>query len=174
MDQAEFAWMLYRSVYGRKRNQEKVLKIRLSRQAVAHILSNCACKHGEGGTIGRVQWDPARDLYSARPNRKRPEQIPREPQQIPRERAIQIGVARELSHFFVENILKIEDVTTLAHRVGDAHATMDLKSKAHQAEVMDSVRNELPNERSYMPECRENVLVGLGMLPGETAKETLQ
>ena len=60
-----FAWMLYRAGYGNKHSQERILKIKLPHAATAELLSGCACKHGGGGTKGRVQWDPARDLYSS-------------------------------------------------------------------------------------------------------------
>jgi len=54
-----FAWMMYRSGYGRKPNQTNVLKIKLGHEAVAELLNECTCKHGGGGSEGRVQWDPA-------------------------------------------------------------------------------------------------------------------
>ena len=49
-----------RSGYGRKPNQTNVLKIKLGHDAVAELLNECTCKHGGGGGVGRVQWDPAR------------------------------------------------------------------------------------------------------------------
>jgi len=55
--------VLYRSGYGYKHNQQRVLKIKVSHDAMAEILSECSCKHGGGGSKGRVQWDPARDLF---------------------------------------------------------------------------------------------------------------
>merc|ERR1712013_714378 len=47
-----FAWMMYRSGYGRKPNQTNVLKIKLGHEAVAELLNECTCKHGGGGGMG--------------------------------------------------------------------------------------------------------------------------
>jgi hypothetical protein len=60
-----FAWMLYRAGYGRKTGQTRILKLKLPHAAVAELLSACECKHGGGGSKGRVQWDPSRDLMSS-------------------------------------------------------------------------------------------------------------
>ena len=99
-----FAWMLFRSGYGKKHNQTRVLKVKLSHAVVAEILSRCTCVHAGwrgGGTCpdGRVQWDPSRDLFAAEDN------VPRK---MTKGRAIQIGMARSLSVFYVENALSIE------------------------------------------------------------------
>ena len=58
-----FAWVLYRSGYATKHNQQRILKIKLSHKTIAEILEKSSCKHGGGGSFGRVQWDPARDLF---------------------------------------------------------------------------------------------------------------
>mmetsp|Transcript_46675 Transcript_46675/g.122578 ORF Transcript_46675/g.122578 Transcript_46675/m.122578 type:complete len:459 (+) Transcript_46675:126-1502(+) len=145
-----FAWVLYRSGYARKHCQERILKIKLSHHAVALLLSECACKHGGGGTKGRVQWDPARDLLSA-------EDKGRAPRRMLRERAIQIGLSKELSHRFVASILEIHDVTDLAHRVSEAHGAKDVQA------AMADLAQELPMERPYIPQCSTSDLVRLGM-----------
>ena len=63
-----FAWMLYRSGYGRKDpGQKRILKIKVPHKVLAEILRQCACEHGGGGCVGRVQWDPERDLWHAEP-----------------------------------------------------------------------------------------------------------
>ena len=61
------AWMLYRSGYGFKdQNQNRILKIKLSHESLAKLLAECKCSHGIGGSSkGRVQWDPARDIMLA-------------------------------------------------------------------------------------------------------------
>merc|ERR1719297_760024 len=84
-----FAWVLYKSGYASKHNQTRVLKIKLPHAAVAELLSGCSCGHGGGGTSGRVQWDPARDLLAAE------DKVP-EPRKMLRRRAIQIGVKGRL------------------------------------------------------------------------------
>jgi len=50
-----FAWMLYRSGYGRKHNQTRVIKIKLSHDTVEGLLTQCKCGQGGGGSMGRVQ-----------------------------------------------------------------------------------------------------------------------
>jgi hypothetical protein len=148
-----FAWVLYRSGYGHKHNQERILKIKLSHEAVAAILSQCQCRKGGGGAKGRVQWDPARDLQSGEG---------KVPRKRLRARAIQIGMKEDLSEYFVQSALCIQDVTSLAHEVGEAHA-------ADSRDLMDKLQDLLPHERPYTPHCPAEVLQGLGMLPGSTA-----
>jgi len=116
-----FGWVLYRSGYGRKHNQTRVLKIKLPHSAVAHLLSHCKLSTCEDSVVkdakfkklwGRVQWDPERDMMSSEG---------REPRKIERKRAIQIGLAGELSEFYVKSIVEIQDVTELAGKVFLAH-----------------------------------------------------
>ena len=114
------------------------------------VLSLCSCKHGGGGAKGRVQWDPARDLWAS-------EDKGREPRKMLRERAIQIGLSRDLSERYVGTICSIQDVTRLANRVGLAHRTKDVK-----AAMMD-IQDSLPVERPYLPRCAHLELVRLGM-----------
>ena len=132
-------------------NQERILKMKLPHDALATLLSGCACKHGGGGTKGRVQWDPARDLLTSESGGK----VPR---RMLRERAIQIGLSRNLSEGFVSSALEIRDVTELAHRVGAAHKAKDV------AAAMAELLPELPHERLYMPRCDVAVLVRLQLV----------
>jgi len=160
-----FAWVLYRSGYARKSNQTRILKIKLTHKSVAHILTRCTCFEGgfRGGgtkgacTDGRVQWDPARDILTA------DKKVPRK---MLSRRAIQIGVCRSLSQFYAQNIVSIEDVTALAHKVCKAHRTS--KKSAAKA-LMEQLLPELPVERPYLPCCSDTVLTRLGMLPGKSA-----
>ena len=144
-----FAWVLYRSGYGKKHNQTRILKIKLSHDTVSDLLSQCQCGHGHGGTKGRVQWDPARDLMTS-------EQ--REPRKMMRRRAIQIGLRGSLSEQYVSSTTSIEDVTELAHKVGEAH----LSKKC--SEAMAELLPELPTERPYTLKCNDGVLYNLGLL----------
>lgn len=132
-----FAWMLYRSGYGTKHNQERVLKIKVNHQTMAKLLKVCKCKEGGGGSLGRVQWDPARDLYSPEPKRKR------EPRKKLTEKAIQIGLKGKLNQLYTDGIIEIQDVTELAHAV----------KKVHQSEECDMSALNLPKERPYVPQC---------------------
>lgn len=164
-----FAWVLYRSGYGYKKNQTRILKVKLSHDTVATILSRCTCCHAgwRGSKIeeclnGRIQWDPARDLYSA------DKKVPRK---MLSTRAIQIGVARSLSSFYVESILKITDVTQLAHQVCLAHC---MRKRRKAKELMEELKLQLPVERPYLPQCQEHILKRLGMLPGKEARALAQ
>ena len=117
-----FAWMLYRSGYSTKTGQNRILKIKLSHQSIAHLLSQCNLTHTDEATIvksskeekgnGRVQWDPERDLYQSEK---------KEPRRMLRTRAIQIGLSGPLSEWYVNNIISIEEVTDLAHNAKVAH-----------------------------------------------------
>ena len=156
-----FAWVLYRSGYASKHNQTRVLKIKLPHAAVAELLSGCSCGHGGGGTSGRVQWDPARDLLAAEGK------VP-EPRKMLRRRAIQIGLKGRLREVFVQEMLSIEDVTALARQVGEAHASKEC------AEAMARLAPLLPEERPYQPQCDEEVLTRLGLAPGEVASQVAQ
>ena len=160
-----FAWVLCRSGYGHKHNQERILKIKLSHDAFGQILEQCACKHGGGGTLGRVQWDPARDLFTAEGG---------EPRKMLRKRAIQIGIKGRISQVYVNSVQCIEDVTALAHEVGAAHTEMKItrkKAKGKQAVLSQELpeHDRLPKEDIYVPMCSPEGLVRLGMLPGDTA-----
>ena len=148
-----FAWVLYRAGYGRKHSQERILKVKLPHAVVAELLSGCACKHGGGGTKGRVQWDPARDLLTSEDGGK-------QPRKMLRERAIQIGLSRELSEKYVAGTISITDVTELSHKIGDAHGSKDEKKvKA----AMEPLLPLLPKERPYMPALSKEELVRLQM-----------
>ncbi|CAJ1389160.1 unnamed protein product [Effrenium voratum] len=164
-----FGWVLYRSGYGSKHGQNRVLKVKLPHAALAEILARCQCvdtnkatreedliETNEEGSSGRVQWDPERDMLSA---------DGREPRRMLRRRAIQIGMSGKLSEFYVSSTLSIQDVTRLAHRIKLAH-----RSKKSGAAIDEMLRNlEFPLERPYMPMCTERILCNLGMLPGGTA-----
>ena len=82
-----------------------------------------------------------------------------------RKRAIQIGLKGKLSRDYVESVLSIEDVTDLAHRVEHVHKSKDV----WEWENIHDLIPELPIEEHYRPRCSEEVLVNLGMLPGELA-----
>eukprot|EP00121_Abeoforma_whisleri_P016186 Awhi_evm1s14862 len=153
-----FGWVLYRSGYGKKHNQTRVLKIKLSHSSVAELLSKCTCTGG-GGANGRIQWDPARDMLRS-DDRK-------EPNKMQKTRAIQIGIKGKISELYVDSIVSIQDVSQLAHRVHEAHKEKSLKKLKIK---MNELLLDLPNERAYMPLCSNDVLERLGMLPGETAK----
>jgi len=162
-------WVLYRSGYGHKPGQNRILKIKVPHDALAQILSECQCvdtnkatrsKHSaeSGSGNGRVQWDPERDVESA---------DGKEPREMLRRRAIQIGLKGRVFETYLRSLTSIEDITELGHRICAAHRS---KKKDAMADLM----LELPEERPYMPSCDDRVLVGLGMLPGGTASAIAQ
>jgi 2'-5' RNA ligase len=163
-----FAWVLYRSGYARKHNQERVLKLKLGHASLAALLSLCKCKHGGGGSKGRVQWDPARDIMRSEDGKV--------PSQLLHRRAIQVGVRADLSERFVEAVLAVEDVTALAHQVGEAHRQMVQNTRARWQDrslpvTMEQLLPSLPRERPYRPHCSETVLRELRMLPGKELED---
>ena len=96
--------------------------------------------------MGRVQWDPARDLMRSENG---------EPRKMLRARAIQIGLKGTLSKLYVSKIMSVEDVTALAVKVGLAHKDKQV------GERMMEIMSELPQERPYTPDCTEEVLINL-------------
>mmetsp|Transcript_22145 Transcript_22145/g.36645 ORF Transcript_22145/g.36645 Transcript_22145/m.36645 type:complete len:219 (-) Transcript_22145:1656-2312(-) len=159
-----FAWVLYRSGYGRKKNQERILKIKLGHDSLGQLLSCCTCGHGNGGTLGRVQWDPERDILT-------PGSKGEGPRKMVGTRAIQIGLSKSLSETYVASILQIEDVTDLASRIGEAHGTL---AKNPEAGVMEELLFELPLERPYIPHVDQNVLLHLALVPSPIANAAAQ
>ena len=113
-----FGWMLYRSGFGRKPGQERVLRISIShdgfRAALAAAVPSSFQRHlyaerdawdaALRASPVRYQWDPDRDLGLVA---------------LPR-RAIQLGIAGPFVRRYVEEwIRRIEDVTPLAHAVAN-------------------------------------------------------
>lgn len=163
-----FGWVLYRSGYGHKPGQHRVLKIKLPHGRLASILAQCRfvdtnkatkgeAEGAHGGSNGRVQWDPERDMMSA---------DGREPREMLRKRAIQIGLRGRLSDFYTSSTISIQDVTELAHRVCEAHRAKPAKMRDTK---MAQLVPELPDEQPYLPACPEQVLAHLGMRPGANA-----
>lgn len=166
-----FAWMLYRCGYGHKTGQTRVLKMKLSHDTIAYLLSHCKCVHtGEklqssGGEIGRVQWDPERDLFQSDGKRKEPRRMGL------RQRAIQIGLPGSISEYYVSNIISIEEVTDLAHEIGLAH---NLKAEEDTSTAMNALKSSLPDEQPYLPDLSKRKLEELAMLPGPSAEAVVQ
>jgi len=176
-----FAWVLYRSGYATKSDQERILKIKISHEAVSAILAACVCPEGGathpptpiaasstrsscGRSRGVVQWDPARDITRFDPKNTK---VPR---RMLRERAIQIGVQGGLSEFYVGSALSIEDVTELAREVGAAHGQ---KRERDCEDAMRAISN-LPIEREYEALLQVEHKLRLGLVPGEAANRIAQ
>jgi Domain of unknown function (DUF4291) len=111
-----FTWMMYRSGWGKKEGQERVLAIDLSREGFESALSRACLSHFEPALHPdpeawrtqlaeapvRVQWDPERDLRLV---------------ELPY-RSLQVGLSAQAVESYVDHwIVRIQDVTTLAHEI---------------------------------------------------------
>jgi hypothetical protein len=130
-----FGWMLYRSGYASKLNQEAILKIRLTHEGFQTILSRSVestynpsidsnekvWKAALSRSEVRHQWDPERHINGVKLER----------------RVIQIGLRGETVRAYVNQwIIGLEDVTALAHAI-------------HEAVATKSPLPEVPDERIY-------------------------
>lgn len=111
-----FLWMMYRSGWGCKQDQETVLAVEIDRAGLEWALRHAVLSHYTPAlhagrpawrralrqAPARVQWDPERDL-ALRP--------------LPH-RSLQLGLAGEAAARYADAwIVSIRDVTPLAHRV---------------------------------------------------------
>jgi len=114
-----WSWMMYRSGYAKKQDQEVVLGIDISREGFEWALDQAVLStfhpeiHGSPDhwkkvlhdSPVRIQWDPERDWKI---------------QIIDDVRAIQIGLSGEAVRRYVDDwIIHIEDVTPLAHEMAN-------------------------------------------------------
>lgn len=133
-----FLWMMYRSGWGTKAGQERVLAVDITRDGFEWALDHAALSSFESGTYVsreewaerkdrspvRIQWDPERSLTLA---------------PLPY-RSLQVGLSGEAAHRYVrEWITGVTDVTGLAHHIRDLLATGD----------RDGAATLLPPERPY-------------------------
>ena len=133
-----FLWMMYRSGWGRKDGQERVLALDISRDGFDSALRQACLSHFDRSvypdretwaervrtTQVRVQWDPERDL-SLRP--------------LPY-RSLQLGLTGRATRDYADHwIVGVRDVTALAHRVHELVRSGDREAAAAL----------LPRERPY-------------------------
>ncbi|WP_334074415.1 MULTISPECIES: DUF4291 domain-containing protein [Paenibacillus] len=138
-----FLWMMHRSGWGNKNDQERILSIDLSREGFDYILSKAVLtkykpKIHESSAKWKAmldesdmvcQWDPDRDIYGNKLDR----------------RAIQLGLRGEAVQKYVnEWIHTINDITDMVH---------DWK---RQISIGPFNSDLLPVEREYKPSCLEN------------------
>ncbi|HEX6467593.1 MAG TPA: DUF4291 domain-containing protein [Streptosporangiaceae bacterium] len=137
-----FLWMMYRSGWGTKPGQERVLRIEITRAGFEWALAHACLSHRDPAVHGRpedweaaklaspvrVQWDPDRSLTL--------DPLPR--------RAIQVGLSGEAVGRYVEEwIVAITDVTKDAAGIHQMVLAGDLAAAAAA----------LPDERVYpLPE----------------------
>ncbi|MFC9468426.1 DUF4291 domain-containing protein [Streptomyces coelicoflavus] len=133
-----FMWMMYRSGWGAKEDQETVLAVEITRDGFDWALRNaCLSSYVRGlhpdraawqrdlkRSPARVQWDPERDLH-LRP--------------LPY-RSLQLGLSSEASSRYAnEWIVSIRDATPLAHQIRTFVGSGDL----------DTATRLLPQEQHY-------------------------
>lgn len=133
-----FLWMMYRSAWGTKAGQERVLAVEITREGFEWALAHSCLSHFERDAYVserdwaeqkrtspvRVQWDPERSLTLA-------------PLDY---RAIQVGLSGQAVHLYVEEwITEIRDVTNRAYEMRQLVSAGDL----------DSARSLLPKEQPY-------------------------
>jgi hypothetical protein len=137
-----FLWMMYRSGWATKPNQEHVLAVEITRAGFEWALAHSSLSHFDRAVHSdadawrkelsdspvRIQWDPERSVSLA---------------QLPI-RAIQIGLSGEAVERYVRGwIVSITDVTELAHAI---------HSDVRQGRIEEATQ-KLPAERHYpLPE----------------------
>jgi hypothetical protein len=133
-----FLWLMERSNWGRKSDQERILGIRIRQsgweQALSQaVLTSCEARvHGtydewhkqfEAAKV-HVQWDPERTIYGTKLQY----------------RSIQVGLSRHIIHDYVgEWIIELKDLTPLVHKI------RRLCDEGH----FQRARDLLPAERKY-------------------------
>ncbi|WP_232248465.1 DUF4291 domain-containing protein [Streptacidiphilus rugosus] len=139
-----FRWMMYRSGWGRKAGQERVLAVRISRTGFEWALARACLSHYDRERHAsaaewkallrespvRIQWDPERSTRQ---------------QELPH-RAVQIGLSGDAVRRYVDEwITGVTDVTALAHethalvragRAADADALIPAETPYPLAEAL--------------------------------------
>ena len=134
-----FLWMMYRSGWARKENQECVLRIRIHHDGFHWALRNSCISHFDetsGMTMEqwqaellskpvRIQWDPEKDIHLNNLSH----------------RSIQVGLKGEaVLRYIKEWILSIEDISPLCRNIED----LILQGNIAEAKGL------LPQERNYV------------------------
>lgn len=143
-----FLWMMYRSGWGTKIDQERILAIDITREGFDNIILNAVlstynekvyCTHNEwkdklSVSLVRCQWDPDRDIYGNAVER----------------RAIQLGIKGLMVNMYVNKwIAKITDITE------DVKKLRELKDN----NTLDI--GLLPNEKEYYVDDNVRDILGL-------------
>ncbi|KAF2068369.1 hypothetical protein CYY_010306 [Polysphondylium violaceum] len=132
-----FCWVLYRSGYASKHNQERILAIDIKREAFEWILENHinADEKGKSAIPSEkkrivVQWDPERNLKIGKLDG------------VGDIRSIQIGVKRTITQKYNQEwIVAITDVTNTA---------LEIKRLVDAGDI-EKAKTLLPNEKLYKP-----------------------
>lgn len=133
-----FLWMMYRSQWATKENQEYILSIKIKRDGFNWALQNSCLSKFDGSIYPsysmwkdslkkspvRIQWDPERDVFL---------------QPLP-ERSLQMGLSGiALKRYISEWIVEIDDITDYCRKI---HLLLKNK-ELHLVEPL------LPNEKNY-------------------------
>lgn len=133
-----FLWMMYRSGWASKANQEFVLAIKIKREGFEWALDNACLSHFDNSLYNsyddwktliselpvRIQWDPERDIYLQPLNY----------------RAIQMGLSGiAVEKYISEWIVKIDDISDFCKTIYQ----LILNGKIQQA------REKIPLEHNY-------------------------
>lgn len=134
-----FLWMMYRSGWATKENQEYILAIKIKREGFAWALENSCLSHFDNAdhttfedwqkklqvSPVRIQWDPERDIFM---------------QALPQQRAIQMGLSGiAVEKYISEWIVSIEDITAYSQNI----------RQLIKDQKIDQAKGLLPVERLY-------------------------
>ena len=148
-----FLWMMYRSGWGEKPGQERILAIELSREGFDWALAHASLSHHDRrahdrvedwkaqkrSSPVRVQWDPERSLTLA---------------PLPY-RAIQIGLSGEaVTRYVGEWIREIRDVTGLATEIHRLVSGRDLDAARAEPRANARTRCRSRSANAWRPRSR--------------------
>jgi len=133
-----FLWMMYRSGWGQKdNNQSRILAIDISTAGFEWALKHSCLSHRPSGIDEadwrkiklakpvRIQWDPERDIHLNRLNH----------------RAIQIGLSNEAGRRYCKDWIQcITDITDFSQSL----------RKLVQENKIEEANSRLPKERAYL------------------------
>ena len=134
-----FLWMMYRSGWATKEDQESILAVRIKRTGFEWALQHACLSHFDGAFYSgydiwkimlqdspvRIQWDPEKDIFL---------------QPLPY-RSIQIGLGGiAVEKYVSEWIVEVEDVTAFSQSIHQL-----VKEKR-----IEEARTLLPAERLYL------------------------
>jgi hypothetical protein len=147
-----FLWLMERSDWGTKRNQERILGVRITRAGWDRALREGVLTSFDSavhGTIDRwrdefshavvhVQWDPERSIYGKKLNH----------------RSIQVGLSRAI----------IDDyVTTWVREITDLTPRVAKMRQLRKTGNYDQAKRMLPAERSYPASADMARRLGIGV-----------
>lgn len=123
-----FAWLVRRSDLGKRKNQERILRIKIPHELFLDLMSSASDTQDTSQVKSEkdvlVQWDPDRDFTG---------------NELPR-RTIHMGVRNQESKNYIDSIISVEDVTdqVKALRTNPAVNASALEAK-HPLRVYDRI-----------------------------------